>query len=237
MKRNYPLLFSLTISLMLIASFYIMYIYWDNMDIAPFIILSLLAIYSLLWVSSSISVGKPRNGDYFDFAQLINRRINLILFHVMLTSIFVTSLVLMVILLVTPEKILSFFIHEPIQLIGYQIISCVCLGGLLGGFVREFRLEILNNQPESDFQYNGKNTWVILYSLISSVVVSLMVFLLLRAGILKSDSIDTFNVYGITGISSVIGFFSDKVIGRLSSIYEMLFSSQARKDESDNTVK
>ena len=65
-----------------------------------------------------------------------------------------------------------------------------------------------------------KNFWRIIFSIISSLFVSLILFLLLRAGILKSDNIDSFNIYGVTGMSAVAGYFSDKIITRISKLYK-----------------
>lgn len=46
---------------------------------------------------------------------------------------------------------------------------------------------------------------------------------------MKSESVDSFNLYGVTGISTITGYLSDRVIKRFSILYETLFESTENK--------
>ena len=69
-------------------------------------------------------------------------------------------------------------------------------------------------------------------SSIIGLFVSVVLFLILRAGIINQTQIDTFNVWGVTGVSAVTGFFADRVIERFSSLYNEVIGNSQSADKS-----
>jgi len=131
-------------------------------------------------------------------------------------ALFISAIICIGIILITPQ---FFFSLEEKNIFSAAIFLCVCLAGFLGGFVREIHNYTISLKADSKIDLK-KNFWRIIFSIISSLFVSLILFLLLRAGILKSDNIDSFNIYGVTGMSAVAGYFSDKIITRISKLYK-----------------
>ena len=74
--------------------------------------------------------------------------------------------------------------------------------------------------------------WFTVRSSIIGLFVSVVLFLILRAGIINQTQIDTFNVWGVTGVSAVTGFFADRVIERFSSLYNEVIGNSQSADKS-----
>ena len=161
-----------------------------------------------------------------DLKELIDNFFNS-LFNGLINIIFIASffgaIVSLGTALITPE---SFFPHlEGNKLFSSAIFLSVCLAGFLGGYVREIFSYIVSLKESKAINLKN-NFWQIVFSITSSLFISLIFFLLLRAGILKSDKIDSFNIYGITGVSAVTGYFTDKIIERVSKLYKLLLDKK-----------
>ncbi len=146
--------------------------------------------------------------------------------NIIFVFLFVIALVCLLFFLLQPEVLLS--AKDEKLIFSAQILITVCISGFLGGYVREIYSRISGNGRDfSNVFY--QDFWQILFSLIGSIVLSIVFFLLLRAGILKSESVDSFNLYGVAGISIVTGYLSDRVIGRFTTLYSTLFESDQDK--------
>ncbi|MEM6737765.1 MAG: hypothetical protein AAF620_17025 [Bacteroidota bacterium] len=168
------------------------------------------------------SVLKP----YEQLNQSVDRFIHAIgvsITYLIFIGTFVTALVFFIIILINPEYLMG-GLKDQDKLITTQIITSVCLSGLLGGYTREiFNNFLTQTDQNEELRLTITKVWLVFISLLGSVFLSLVFFLLLRAGILKSDKVDTFNIYGVAGIASVTGYFSNNVINRLSKLYKTIF--------------
>ena len=93
-----------------------------------------------------------------------------------------------------------------------QIYITVCSSGMMGGIMRYFVFENIASKEELDL-------WRMIYAAMIGLFVALVIFLLLRSGIISRSEINTYNVTGVAGVSIIAGFFSDRVIDNLSKIY------------------
>ena len=175
-------------------------------------IISILGVISFIFAIKSLTAGEDlkKTTDIF-WGNILSGIINFTF-----VALFISSIVCIGIILITPS---AFFSLEEKSTFSASIFLCVCLAGFLGGFVREIHNYTISLKADSKIDLK-KNFWHIIFSIISSLFVSLILFLLLRAGILKSDNIDSFNIYGVTGMSAVAGYFSDKIIARISKLYK-----------------
>ena len=155
------------------------------------------------------------------FQKISNGIINMIF-----VSLFITALVFMLIILIDASIIFGGREGNDEVLFHTQVLVSVCLGGFLGGFVRETYSRFLISKDEISSIFITR-FWVIIFSLLGSVLLSVIFFLLLRAGILKSESVDSFNLYGVTGISTITGYLSDRVLKRFSILYTTLFEGES----------
>jgi len=170
-------------------------------------------------------------GEYYkSFTRSIsNGTVNLIF-----VAMFVIAMIYLVIILIQPDLI---FNHSDEKIrSNSQVLVSVCLGGFLGGFVRETYSRFINSRENLPNVFIT-NFWIIIFSLLGSILLSMIFFLLLRAGILKSESVDSFNLYGVTGISVITGYLSDRVITRFSVLYSTLFENNASPDNGTNQVQ
>ena len=108
-----------------------------------------------------------------------------------------------------------------------QILSCICLAGMAGGIISQlFTTPIVSKPTEEEpvemhrYSSLSHRFWNNMISIIAALFVSLVIFLLIRAGILKQVEIDTFNVYGVTGFAAVSGYFSKSILERFKKLYE-----------------
>ncbi len=93
-----------------------------------------------------------------------------------------------------------------------QVLLAVSSSGAMGGLMRYFSHEAVTRNKELD-------AWKLIHATIVGLFVSLVLFLILRAGIINQTKVDTFNVWGVAGVSAITGFFSEKMLERFSSIY------------------
>lgn len=94
-----------------------------------------------------------------------------------------------------------------------QIFACVASAGTMGGVMRYLMEEKVQNGSSIDL-------WLLSHSAVSGLFVSVILFLVLRAGVINKVQVDTFNLYGVSGVSAVVGFFADKMVKRFSGLYE-----------------
>ena len=104
-----------------------------------------------------------------------------------------------------------------------QVFLAVSSSGMMGGLMRYFSKDGVINDEEM-------NLWRMVHSAIVGLFVSVVLFLILRAGIINQTQIDTFNVWGVTGVSGITGFFADQVIERFSSLYREVIGKSGKQD-------
>ena len=195
-------------------------------------------IFSVFFILNAIIKEINELNKYVDslWGNVSNGFVNFLFF-----ILFVVSIVYTLILLINPEGVLSMLIEgkkdqDLVQakaiLFNAQVLTSVCLGGFLGGFVRETYFRFLTAKEEMTGIFI-KKFWIIIFSLLGSVLISLIFFLLLRAGILKSDSVDSYNLYGVVGVSIISGYFSDKVLKKVAKLFKDILDNGA-EEESDS---
>jgi hypothetical protein len=197
------------------------HIYNDVLFILYFIgILLVIIVFSLAFLLLSISELKM---FLMNIIKGIPSFLNRLFFALLFLGVFVLLLIFMLFpdIIPLPSHIT---IPDTTQILqrDVQIIGCICSAGVLGGFVNKF----LGHLSDSEYTVQF---WPMLTSLFCSLFISLVIFLLVRAGILKSVEVDTFNVYGVTGLSAITGYFAENIIGRLKSIYETLLGQHDKK--------
>ena len=120
-----------------------------------------------------------------------------------------------------------FYDHLPFEdatrLREAQVFLAVSSAGMMGGLMRYFARDGVAKGKEM-------NLWHMVHASITGLFVSIIFFLILRAGIINQTQIDTFNVWGITGVSAVTGFFSDRVIERFSNLYNEVIGKTEKPD-------
>ncbi len=102
--------------------------------------------------------------------------------------------------------------EDPSRLREAQVFLAVSSSGMMGGLMRYF-------SHEAVIKSESLNLWHMVHAAIVGLFVSVVLFLILRAGIINQTQIDTFNVWGVTGVSAITGFFAERVIERFSSLY------------------
>ena len=130
--------------------------------------------------------------------------------RVLSVAFFLSVFSMFVISLLFPEVFLGAELNEKKEI---QIFACVASAGTMGGLMRYLMEEKVQNGELMDL-------WLLSHSAISGLFVSVILFLVLRAGVINKVQIDTFNVYGVSGISAVVGFLADRMIKRISGLYE-----------------
>ncbi|GAB3342360.1 hypothetical protein ACFO0E_13300 [Chromohalobacter beijerinckii] len=144
------------------------------------------------------------------------------------------SLLIMLVTSVVGLVVFSLFFAQnlPISnedtLRDFQIFLVVGSSGMLGGVMRIYSGESLLSKM-------GPDVWKIFHSLFVALFVSIVLFFLLRAGIVKEPSIDTFNVWGVAGVSAITGFFSEKIIKRFQRLFnEVLGEGDFSRERNDD---
>ena len=123
--------------------------------------------------------------------------------------------------ILSPE---SLNIVDKIRLREAQVFLAVSSAGMMGGLMRYFSHDqIIKNEV--------MNLWHMVHAAIIGLFVSLVLFLVLRAGIINQTQIDTFNVWGVTGVSAITGFFAERVIDRFSSLYNEVLGNNSKQNE------
>ena len=130
--------------------------------------------------------------------------------RVLSIAFFLSVFSMFVISLLFPEVFLGEELNEKKEI---QIFACVASAGTMGGLMRYLMEEKVQNGELMDL-------WSLSHSAISGLFVSVILFLVLRAGIINKVQIDTFNVYGVSGVSAVVGFLADRMVKRISGLYE-----------------
>lgn len=147
-----------------------------------------------------------------------------LIFHLFFTAVFIIDLVFLVVFLLFPDSI---FAGTKDTVFDVQLLGCIGTAGVLGGFIHQIHtnlrpVELKEDQTMSSYV----RFWTTLFSLFSSLFISMVLFALLRAGILKTVQVDTFNVYGVTGVSAVSGYFADNIISRFTRIYREILGGE-----------
>lgn len=114
---------------------------------------------------------------------------------------------------------LSIFFEHLVDLVGFdvtkdvRIFLTVSTAGMLGGMMSTFSSkDIIKNQVLS--------LWEMVHGSIVGLFVSVVLFCVLRAGIIQQANIDTFNFWGVAGVSAITGFFSENMIVRFSALFK-----------------
>ncbi|MEI5639016.1 MULTISPECIES: YEATS-associated helix-containing protein [unclassified Pseudoalteromonas] len=113
---------------------------------------------------------------------------------------------------------------DPSRLREAQVFLAVSSSGMMGGLMRYFSHEAVIKKEEL-------NLWHMVHAAIVGLFVSVVLFLILRAGIINQTQIDTFNVWGVTGVSAITGFFAERVIERFSSLYNEVVGNSSKQNE------
>lgn len=103
----------------------------------------------------------------------------------------------------------------------FTVLMAVIAGGGFGGCMR-----ILVNERD-----HRLNFVVFLQASFTGLFVSFVLFLVLRAGIIDQDSVDTFNVWGVCGISMLAGYFSGNALQRLNSVFSELVAPSEKNPD------
>lgn len=164
--------------------------------------------------------------------------IPLVLMQTIFAALFLAVFALLIVFLLFPYVIPLPYAVDP-QAVNQtlrrdvQIIGCICSAGMLGGFVNRIFSRPTTGQkiaPSGESSQNAEmRFWTVLNSLFCSLFVSLVIFLLIRAGILKAVEVDTFNIYGVTGMSAITGYFAENIMRRLRTVYETILGSPENK--------
>ncbi len=132
--------------------------------------IALMSIFGLNIIFQTISRNTLDLQKYYIslFAKLSNSFVNLIFL-----ALFLTSLIYMLIILIQPEIVFT----QPDEKIKFnaQVLVSVCLGGFLGGFVRETYSRILVSKDGLTNIFIN-NFWIIIFSLLGSVLLSIIFF-------------------------------------------------------------
>ncbi|MDX5998208.1 hypothetical protein HRJ35_01575 [Shewanella oneidensis MR-1] len=114
--------------------------------------------------------------------------------------------------------------EDPARLREAQVFLAVSSSGMMGGLMRYFSHDaVIKNE--------SLNLWHMVHAAIVGLFVSLVLFLILRAGIINQTQIDTFNVWGVTGVSAITGFFAERVIERFSNLYNEVVGNTSKPGE------
>ncbi|RZG09085.1 hypothetical protein EXT48_02650 [Pseudoalteromonas sp. CO348] len=114
---------------------------------------------------------------------------------------------------------------DPSKLREAQVFMAVSSSGMMGGLMRYF-------SHDKVIKDEAINLWHMVHAAIVGLFVSVVLFLILRAGIINQTQIDTFNVWGVTGVSAITGFFSERVIERFSNLYNEVVGNTKKQSES-----
>ena len=114
--------------------------------------------------------------------------------------------------------------EEASRLREAQVFLAVSSSGMMGGLMRYFSHDGVIKKEEM-------NLWHMVHAAIVGLFVSVVLFLILRAGIINQTQIDTFNVWGVTGVSAITGFFADRVIERFSNLYNEVVGGASKQSE------
>jgi hypothetical protein len=114
-----------------------------------------------------------------------------------------------------------------------QIIGCICSSSILGGFVHKVLTHDTRRRralaTDGEITAADLSFWEVIKALFCSLFVSLVIFFLIRAGILKAVEVDTFNIYGVTAVSAITGYFAENIINRLRMVYETILGDAENK--------
>lgn len=135
----------------------------------------------------------------------------------LIATIFILFAFFLVILVIVADS--ADFRLTPLDIKDVQIVLGVSAAGLLGGQMRYFHSGASNASENFSL-------WQLVHSSIVGMFVALVLFLVLRAGIIQQSSVDTFNIWGVVGVTAVTGFFADNVLERLSSVYDELIGAK-----------
>ncbi len=191
--------------------------------------LTLIGVFLFLWTAVT-----PQESFSRELSAFV-ARVPQAVFHSFFTSLLVLDIWFLVVFLLFPGR----FGADPTTSHGrdVQIFGCIATSGLLGTFVRQFQStlrprELVGHSEAAPQMSSFVRFWSLVASLVSGLFTSVVLFLLLRAGILKSVEVDTFNIYGVTGVAAVSGYFSENIIRRFATIYESLFEPTEKQPRS-----
>lgn len=150
------------------------------------------------------------------FAGVAGRRMTItIVVRVLACLLFAIAFAGLTIAVLSPEFFIPGTINsatQPNRAIEIQIFASVSFAGALGGLVKYLAVEDKVIRRNLDL-------WHLIQSAMIGLFVALVIFMILRAGIINQSQVDTFNIWGVSGVSAITGFFGDKVTDRFSNIF------------------
>jgi len=193
--ENFTRFFRLILPILTVSFFVlIVSMFTSNPNFANLITLIIIVVFGITWAFFTES-----RKLFFTFAL----RVLSVAFFLSVFSMFVISLLF-------PEVFLGAELNGKKEI---QIFACVASAGTMGGLMRYLMEEKVQNGE-------SMNLWSLSHSAISGLFVSVILFLVLRAGVINKVQIDTFNLYGVSGVSAVVGFLADRMVKRISGLYE-----------------
>jgi hypothetical protein len=196
---------------------------------------------SLIFLGAVLYVFSTLSPEYQEHMVAVGMaRFPQLAFHLIFTALFVADLAFLVLFLLFPETVYS---GDPKLVRDVQIFGCIGSSGLMGDFIKQLQTNLRPVELYSDKDPTARSLtdaprassyvrfWSTMFSLFTAFFTATVLFLLLRAGILKTVEVDTFNVYGVTGVAAISGYFSDNIMRRLSLIYEQLFETGGGKTQ------
>ena len=115
-------------------------------------------------------------------------------------------------------------ISQALKMSEFWFYSIACSAGMMGGIMKY--LVFANASGLKTLR-----VWDIIYASVVGLFVALILFLLFRSGIISDTPIDSYNKYGVAGISILAGFFSDRVIDKLTDWYGRLLDDRQTSEK------
>ncbi len=113
---------------------------------------------------------------------------------------------------------------QVLKMSEFWFYSIACSAGMMGGIMKY--LVFANAAGLKTLR-----VWDIIYASVVGLFVALILFLLFRSGIISDTPIDSYNKYGVAGISILAGFFSDRVIEKLTEWYGRLLDDRQTSEK------
>lgn len=187
----------------------------------------ILAISFLFLIAISLAITSAIKSDA-ELSEIMNHLLfNTIpysIFYIIIVSLLIINFISIIFLLSFPINISYFNLNlAENKIYDIRLILSVVLSGSLGGLLKG--INVAKENMNSNEQSLINNFWSIILKIIQASIVSTSMFLIFRAGILKTIDYDTFNIYGVTGISIIAGYISDKIVFKIHNLYNSLFTN------------
>lgn len=192
----------------------------------------LIAAFALYYIKSGILYDNPYYGGIYELIIAITTAAAIVTFIAAEPekfSYFIVRAIAVALFLATFSGIcfsLLFYevlpFEDPARLREAQVFLAVSASGMMGGLMRYFSHQTVTDGDDLAL-------WHMVHSAIIGLFVSMVLFFILRAGIINQTQIDTFNIWGVTGVSAITGFFAERVIERFSSLYNEVIGGSSKQ--------